>query len=232
MNVWLRAAFWATLIHVGCCSAADAHSEGAPAAELEIRSFQVSTPCDWQQEIRLTNTWVQRDQAPRGKYEKAYTEAVSRGNISDSVELKAAWAEIAETDLVLRAELEQFVNRCGWPSKTAFGIGAVEAAYIIVLHAPLQFKQKYLPVMTQAEKAGELESSNLAYITDKILVAQNKPQRYGTQVHALDSSGTIVPFPIENESRVDELRAAAGIIPASLCAYLSMMDAKLERCNR
>jgi hypothetical protein len=219
-------------MHVGCSGAVDVLSDGSSAAKLEIREFQVSTPCDWYKETRLTNTWVQRDQAPRGKYEKAYEEAARRGNIDNSVELKAAWAEIVETDLGLRAELDDFVSRCGWPSKTAFGIRAVEAAYIIVLHAPLQFKQKYLPVMTQAKMAGELEASNFAYITDKILVAQNRPQRYGTQVHALGSSGNIVPFPIEDESKVDELRAAAGIIPASLCAYLSMMDAKLERCDK
>jgi hypothetical protein len=45
--------------------------------------------------------------------------------------------------------------------------------------------------------------------TDRILVAEGKPQRYGTQFHTVD--GKLVPRPIEDEANVDARRAAVGL---------------------
>jgi hypothetical protein len=62
--------------------------------------------------------------------------------------------------------------------------------------------------------------ANLAYLTDRVLVAQKKPQRYGTQ--ARPEGGKMVPFPIEDEAKVDERRAELGLAP--LADYLKQME--------
>ena len=62
----------------------------------------------------------------------------------------------------------------------------------------------------------------LAYLIDRLLVAEGKPQRYGTQFHVVD--GKLVPHPIEDEASVDLLRAFAGL--PSLAEYKKAMQQK------
>jgi len=203
-----------------------------PVPRRNIPAFKKETACDWYQETRRTNTWFERDQVPRMKLMELYAKAKKDGVSVDSESLKSVWQEINLVDAELQGELDDLVARCGWPSETAFGIRAVEAAHFIVLHSPLDYQMDYIGVISEAERAGEFKTRHLAFLVDKMLVRQGKSQRYGTQLRGVNSLGDFEPFPIEDESRVDELRAAAGVIPASLCAYLSMMNAKLDRCVR
>ena len=51
---------------------------------------------------------------------------------------------------------------------------------------------------------------DLAYLIDRVLVAEGKPQLYGTQVSIED--GIVTPrTPIADEANVDARRAAAGL---------------------
>lgn len=196
-----------------------------------LPAFSVSTACDWYKETRITNTWFERDQAPRMQLMALYTRARESGIAADSGQLKEATAAIDQADAILRAELDDLVARCGWPSVTAFGTAAVQAAYLVVQHAPLDYQLRYLPVISEATAQGEFEKRHLALLTDRILVRQHKPQRYGTQTRVIDALGNAEMFPIEDETAVDRLRAEAGIIPVSICAYASMMNAFLKRCE-
>ncbi|MDP4507515.1 hypothetical protein Q9G87_36470 [Nonomuraea sp. G32] len=67
--------------------------------------------------------------------------------------------------------------------------------------------------MRQAVEKDEADPSDLAYLVDRVRVAEKKPQVYGTQWET-DPQGNWRPrTPIENEAEVDERRADVGLKP-------------------
>jgi len=67
----------------------------------------------------------------------------------------------------------------------------------------------------------EFAAVHLAYLTDRILAVEGKPQIYGTQ-GGLDSNGVIVPRLIEDEEHVNERRKAIGL--ESIEEYFKAMN--------
>jgi hypothetical protein len=71
------------------------------------------------------------------------------------------------------------------------------------------------------EGASEVCAAHLAYLEDRVRVAEGRPQRFGTQFHT-DKRGSLVPAtPIEEPEGLDERRAAAGLEP--FAAYREAM---------
>jgi hypothetical protein len=89
-----------------------------------------------------------------------------------------------------------------------------------VQHADLTYQEKYFPIMQAAATAGELPIRYVAMLVDRILMRKKLPQLYGSQL--TDESGTLAVYPMEDPQHVDERRAAAGMVPVSFCAYISM----------
>ena len=67
----------------------------------------------------------------------------------------------------------------------------------------------------------EVSSRNIAYLTDRVLLAEGKKQIYGTQFQMVD--GKFQPKPLEDEANVDRRRAEAGQEP--LAEYLRGAEA-------
>ncbi|WP_425473561.1 DUF6624 domain-containing protein [Streptomyces tailanensis] len=60
---------------------------------------------------------------------------------------------------------------------------------------------------------GDASARHLAYLTDRVLVADGQPQLYGTQ-YTHEADGTeLRPQPIADPERLDERRAAMGLEP-------------------
>ena len=58
-------------------------------------------------------------------------------------------------------------------------------------------------------KEGNVEPADIAYLEDRLLIMEGKPQIYGTQFRTID--GVSEPFPIEDPEHVDERRASVGL---------------------
>lgn len=112
------------------------------------------------------------------------------------------------------------IDQHGWPGRSLVGGRASGSAWGVIQHAPIEAIKKYLPVMTQAMKAGELDGALVATSVDRVLVADGKPQTYGTQFR--EENGEMVPFPIEDPAGVDARRAEVGLQP--LAEYKALMD--------
>ena len=65
--------------------------------------------------------------------------------------------------------------------------------------------------MQAAASRGEAPAVSVAYLTDRVLVNEGKPQRYGTQMTM--QGDQIVPKPIEDAEHVDARRASVGLPP-------------------
>lgn len=115
--------------------------------------------------------------------------------------------------------MQQLVAAVGWPGQSLVGHRGAFAAWLLVQHADreLAFQQQCLGLLTAAVAAGEAEARHLAYLVDRVRVAEGKPQVYGTQCGWHGQ-----PRPIENPQQVDERRAAVGLEP--LAEYLAAMQ--------
>lgn len=120
-------------------------------------------------------------------------------------------SEAARIDRANAAWLKQLIANRGWPGIRLVLKDGARAAWRLALHADDEpgLQEQVLALLDAAVAAGEAEPAHLATLTDHVLVASGKPQRYGTQFHVVD--GKLVPHPIEDEANVDLLRAFAGL---------------------
>ena len=117
------------------------------------------------------------------------------------------------TDRSNQTKLREIIARIGWPVIGRYGADADQAAFLIVQHADndpaLQraILARFEPLLARGDIAGE----NYALLTDRVLEAEGKLQRFGTQG---DCDGPEWRAdPIEAPSLVDQRRQALGLPP-------------------
>ena len=73
-------------------------------------------------------------------------------------------------------------------------------------------------MVRDAYRANKLSGQNYALLLDRVLVAEGKPQVYGTQAKAFEHWKGEEPVlePIEDEANVDKRRAEVGLPPLSV----------------
>jgi hypothetical protein len=92
----------------------------------------------------------------------------------------------------------------------------------------IAFQKKCLGLLTAAVKKHDTSAQDMAYLVDRVRVAEKKPQVYGTQLDVLD--GALKPKPIEDEERVDERRKEVGLSPLS--EYLKFAEDAFSPTNK
>lgn len=192
-----------------------------PVASQPVSVPQSNVPCNWLQEVKRTNTWLERDQSARKVFGMLHRDKLQGKPVSEQ-QLADASKNAEEVDKTLQAELDDLVNRCGWPTTSGFGDKAPQYAALIVQHADLPYQERYVPLMQAAVDAGELAPRHLALLVDRILVRKGLPQRYGSQLTQKD--GKLVVSPVEEPAdlaALDARRASVSMIPTSFCVYLA-----------
>ena len=202
---------------VGAILALVASAAGAQVSEVSKSSIK-EPACDWLQEVKRTNTWLERDQNGR-KAAHMLHERKRRGEPVTDQQLAAAEDTVAVEASVLQGELDDLVARCGWPTTSGYGDKAPQYAAFIVQHADLPYQEKYLPMMQAAVDTKELAPRHVAMLVDRVLMRKNLPQRYGSQLTMKD--GNLVVYPIEDPDHVNDRRSQVGMVPASFCAYIA-----------
>jgi hypothetical protein len=146
----------------------------------------------------------QRDQEARNR-------ATERGAVvlTDSDIGKA----ITSVDKANTRRLKEIVDEYGWPGTSLVGFRASRSAWLIAQHADrdLAFQKHALELM-QDMPSDEVVQRDVAYLNDRVLVAEGKKQRYGTQFECRD--GELVPrTPIADEEDVDARRRSLDMEP-------------------
>ena len=108
--------------------------------------------------------------------------------------------------------LEEIIDRYGWPTHALVGKDGANAAWLLVQHADLspKFQRKCLDLMAKAPR-DQINLGDLAYLTDRVLLAEGKKQVYGTQFTLVN--GKCKPRPLEDEANVDKRRKDVGLEP-------------------
>jgi hypothetical protein len=129
--------------------------------------------------------------------------------------------EVSKVDADNAKWLSGVVDKDGWPTVTQVGKEAAGTAWLLVQHADAdpKFQRKCLDLMTKLPK-GEADTKDVAYLTDRVLLAEGKKQVYGTQFHS--PKGKWEPRPLEDEANVDKKRAEVGLPP--LAEYVKQLE--------
>ena len=136
--------------------------------------------------------------------------------------------KMAAVDQKNRERLKKIMDKHGWPGRSLVGQDGAHAAWLLVQHADadLAFQKGCLQAMKALPK-GEVEPQDIAYLTDRVLVAEKRKQVYGTQL--LQQGGKFIPQPIEDELSVDKRRAEVGLPP--LAEYLKTAQAEYDKLS-
>jgi hypothetical protein len=190
-----------------CCLAARADDgrRGLPVKEPALRSELLRrTKAD--QDAR--HAWIEwmMEHGANGVVDPA---ALSEAQQAELARLRDA---VATVDADNTEWLKGVVDKHGWPTYTLVGANGADAAWLLVQHADAdaKFQRRCLDLMSALPK-NEASQTKLAYLTDRVLLAEGKKQLYGTQFTSVD--GKWQPRPLEDETNVDQRRAAVGLPP-------------------
>jgi hypothetical protein len=101
------------------------------------------------------------------------------------------------------------------------GDEGASSAWLLCQHADqdLELQRRALSLLDGAVGAGDAHARHLVYLTDRVLVAEGRPQRFGTQLHS--SGGELTRYPVEEPDALDQRRAAMGLEPFEECNRLA-----------
>jgi hypothetical protein len=133
-------------------------------------------------------------------------------------------ATLGDVDRDNTAWLKAYLGEHGWPGYDTVGRSGSMGFFLLAQHADQDpaFQEQVLGMLRDAVARQQASGIHLAYLTDRVRLAQGKPQLYGTQFHVVD--GKPRPQPIEDAGQVEDRRAALGMEP--LTEYTANMEDK------
>jgi hypothetical protein len=170
--------------------------------------------CNIDETKSLFETIEKTDQEVRSEFRKkneiVVAEARQRGAPVDNAVFKELFRPMEEVDANNLVIFEKIVTDCGWPSYEKFGATPLYVAFLVVQHAPLEIQLKYFPFVEGDFKQGHLKANLYAMLVDRILMRQNKLQRYGPQSQ-ISKDGVKTLFPVEDAAHLNDRLQAMGM---------------------
>jgi hypothetical protein len=118
------------------------------------------------------------------------------------------------------SQLQIITTLNGFPDERQVGTDGVSAAWLLVQHADAdpELQARMLDQLEASGTSAAVPAESIAMLTDRVLLAQGKMQRYGSQSVFKDGEWTLRPT--ENREQLDERRAHMGMPPLAdyLCA--------------
>jgi len=140
---------------------------------------------DWQSQMEARAEELVRKNGP-GKNAAVKKQLLAMREEDQALRLKLFASRdngtLEKIDRKLTARLKRIVARHGWPTVDLVGIEASQAAGLILVHSPdHDFQRTMLPTLTKLAEEERIVPSDIAIMTDKILVSEGKLQRFGSQ---------------------------------------------------
>jgi hypothetical protein len=128
--------------------------------------------------------------------------------------------QLMAEDSARTARLREIVRLHGWPRRSLVGEDGARAAWLLLQHSPsTELQRSLLPVLWSAAERGEVAKRDVAMLTDRVLLHDGKPQRYGSSFSMRD--GRLVPDSIEDPAGLAARRAAVGL--PSMSEYVRLL---------
>ena len=109
-------------------------------------------------------------------------------------------------------QLDEIIDTTGYPTIDNVGKEACEASWLIIQHSVSlpEFMRKCTRLLETVVAEEKANPKDLAYLTDRIAVLEEKPQLYGTQFD-WDENGKLSPKLFDNLKQVNERRKSLGL---------------------
>lgn len=128
--------------------------------------------------------------------------------------------QMEELDVRLTASLKQIVAAKGWPTIALVGADASQAAAVMLTHSPdHEWQRMLLPRLRKLVAKEQIFGSDIAGLTDRILVSQGKRQLFGTQFKQI--GGKMAMMPVRDPKHLEQRRAQYLLPP--MPAYRKML---------
>ncbi|MFZ2555737.1 MAG: DUF6624 domain-containing protein [Minisyncoccia bacterium] len=111
----------------------------------------------------------------------------------------------------MRTEEVRKILEIAFPTKRLVGEDAYKAFIALILHSDNPSLMEPVANTILTSKIEDADKSHAAYIIDKLLVREGKPQRYGTQYRSISKDGPVSFFPFEEPNTIDERRSEVGL---------------------
>ncbi len=148
-------------------------------------------------------TMRDQDQTARG---------MAKPGAPDATRTPGIAGNLTAIDAALTAHLKTIVQQHGWPTIALVGIEASNAALLLLTHtADHAWQRELLPQLETLADQRKIDGAALAFVIDKELVTEGKPQRYGTQFKFVD--GGMAMIQVEDPGGLDSLRARTLLPP-------------------
>jgi hypothetical protein len=150
--------------------------------------------------------------------EELRAELLRRVKVDQAARLGDDLYRAGAVDAVNLPWLRRVSEERGWPVAALVGEDGAHAAWLLAQHADRDpaFQRRCLDLMTEAVAADQARRQDLAYLTDRVLLAEGQEQGYGTQVTR--RGGEYQPRKLRDPDGVDQRRAAVGL--EALADYL------------
>ena len=107
-------------------------------------------------------------------------------------------------------KLHELIEEHGWPSRKLVGADALDATWLLILHADTDrgFQNRCLTLMQHAS-VEDVDRRQIAWLRDRLLIADGQAQLFGTILVAGENG--VSPYRLAEPARVDERRAEMGL---------------------
>lgn len=155
---------------------------------------------------KLLGELIYPDQSLRHALSKARAE----GNPARVEELQA---KIAEADRESMRQIKQVFDEVGFPTREMVGIDGVSTAFLLVQHADEdpEFQKRALALAEPLMRTRGMSRRQYAMLADRVALASNQPQIYGTQMKL--ENGTYVLQPTLDLENLDRRRREMALGP-------------------
>ncbi len=172
---------------------------------------------------RLVGRMINRDQDARA-------EAVAAMRQGDEDRRNALDRQIAEIDVENRISLRDIFEKHGFPTPEMIGRDGVSSVFLLVQHADddPDFQARALALAEPLMQRRGMSRQQYAMLTDRVLLARDQPQLYGSQYKV--EQGKVVVLPLADPENVDARRAwmAMGTLASYLDAVARQVGASVE----
>jgi hypothetical protein len=210
----VRDRFWAI------CAVTLLATTNAFARDLSDEAFAKACPSD--------AAWMSAQNETKPHADEQISNAPLRTEINkrfdaDQAARNAITADPADKSLVANVNridqsnlmwLRQQIDNDGFPSVAEVGHKGIFEIFMLIQHADRDraLQTKALKLMEPLVASNEVSKMDVAFLTDRILVAEGKPQRYGTQF-GTDEQGNRTLNPVEDPANLDKRRESMGLEP-------------------
>ncbi|MDW3652712.1 MAG: DUF6624 domain-containing protein [Bacteroidia bacterium] len=126
--------------------------------------------------------------------------------------------------------LGDILDEIGYPTIDKVGEEGSQAAWLVIQHAIGQptFMKRCATLLEAAVKENQADPKNLAYLSDRIAIFEQKTQLYGTQFD-WDEKGELSPQAFDDLAKVNQRRKSIGLNTLEEQTEIIRKQAKKEK---